>query len=49
MGVATLRPDPHMEPQTLIESADHRLYQAKQAGRNRVLGDPNAAQVGDLA
>ena len=48
MGVATLRPDPHMEPQTLIESADHRLYQAKQAGRNRVLGDPNAAQVGDL-
>ncbi len=49
MGVATLRPDPHTEPQTLIESADHRLYQAKQAGRNRVLGDPNSAQVGDLA
>ncbi len=49
MGVATLRPDPHTEPHTLIESADHYLYQAKQAGRNRVLGEPNSAQVGGLA
>ncbi len=49
MGVATLQPDPHTEPHLLIESADHRLYQAKQAGRNRVLGDPNSVQVGGLA
>lgn len=39
MGVATLRPDPHIELQTLIEIADRRLYQAKRAGRNRVQGE----------
>ncbi|NJN46327.1 MAG: diguanylate cyclase [Candidatus Competibacteraceae bacterium] len=41
MGVATLQPDPHTESQALLEMADSRLYQAKRAGRNRVVGDDN--------
>lgn len=42
MGVATLEPDQHIDPHTLIERADQRLYQAKRAGRNRVMGDDGA-------
>ncbi len=36
MGLATLLPDPQHLPVDLILEADHRLYEAKRRGRNRI-------------
>ncbi len=38
LGVATVIPQPGTDPATLIKQADQYLYQAKNAGRNRVQG-----------
>jgi len=38
MGAATITPSKDASPEQLIRQADVKLYQAKQEGRNRVLG-----------
>jgi diguanylate cyclase (GGDEF)-like protein len=40
LGVATVIPQPGMSPEWLIAQADAALYQAKQAGRDRVIVAP---------
>jgi diguanylate cyclase (GGDEF)-like protein len=37
MGISSLIPQPHLSPRDLIARADEHLYQAKAAGRNRVI------------
>ncbi|MBZ4419920.1 GGDEF domain-containing protein [Myxococcus sp. RHSTA-1-4] len=37
LGIATLEPQ-HREPGDLVRAADEKLYEAKMAGRNRVVG-----------
>ncbi|HFC53578.1 MAG TPA: PleD family two-component system response regulator [Gammaproteobacteria bacterium] len=37
-GVATVTPSDHMERNTLLNAADEMLYQAKEKGRNQVIG-----------
>lgn len=37
LGVATIVPTADSSPSTLVEGADKQLYQAKVAGRNRVM------------
>ena len=37
LGVSTLANQNHLKPIFLVQEADHRLYEAKNAGRNRVM------------
>jgi len=36
IGVCSIQPDREVDSQTLLDCADRRLYQAKEAGRNRI-------------
>lgn len=48
-GIAAF-PEDGDSPRTLIEAADKRLYEAKKAGRNRVVGgEPPPGTAGDVA
>ncbi|MEE4378359.1 MAG: diguanylate cyclase [Candidatus Competibacteraceae bacterium] len=47
IGIATLQPDQHSKPRSLLEMADQRLYQAKRAGRNQVAGENDTFGLSD--
>ena len=40
MGLASVVPDPELLPVDLTLEADHRLYEAKRQGRNRIQSEP---------
>ena len=46
LGLATVIPDASATPAALLATADRRLYQAKAAGRNRIVGDGDAQDAG---
>ncbi len=47
LGVATAMPQPGATAAALLASADERLYQAKAAGRNRIVGEGGAAAAAE--
>ena len=49
IGVASLSPDEHADLPALLRKADHALYEAKAAGRNRIAGGVAAQAIAVLA